>query len=248
MMVRLRLEDKRRHRPARTRRRSTNAVLWAEVVCLLIGFACLGWVGYAFVHEKIYQSFEDYKLGENLHGQTGTIAGFWESLFGKKQEPPPPPPPVLNHEHPNIVDRGLVGKVEIPRLKISAMVREGVDTKTLALAVGHVPETARPGEPGNVAIAAHRDTFFRNVRYIKKGDDIRIVTPDGSFNYVVTSTSIVPPKNVKVLEPTPEKMLTLVTCYPFNWIGPAPNRFIVRARQVELSVSLPNGGPERSGL
>jgi sortase A len=146
------------------------------------------------------------------------------------------------------MDRSLVGKVEIPRLKISAVVREGVDTKTLALAVGHVPETARPGEPGNVAIAAHRDTFFRNVRYIRKGDDIRMMTAAGNFNYVVTSTSIVKPKDVKVLDPTPSRMLTLVTCYPFNWIGPAPNRFIVRARQVELEVSLPNRSTEKSGL
>jgi sortase A len=244
MMLRLRLEDERRDRPAR--RVSSSGVLWAEVVCLLIGFACLGWVGYAFVHEKIYQSFEDYKLGENLRGQTGTIAGFWESLFGTPKAPPPAP--VFDRERPNLVDPGLVGKVEIPRLKISAVVREGVDTKTLALAVGHVPATARPGEPGNVAIAAHRDTFFRNVRYIKKGDDIRIVTADGNFNYVVTSTSIVTPKNVKVLDPTPSRMLTLVTCYPFNWIGPAPNRFIVRARQVELEVSLPSGGTAKSGL
>lgn len=242
MMLRLRLEEESRDRRAR---RVSTTILWAEVVCLLIGFACLGWVGYAFVHEKIYQTFEDYKLGENLRGQTGTIAGFWDSLFGT---PKPPPPPVFDHPRPNIVDRSVVGKVEIPRLKISAMVREGVDTKTLALAVGHVPETARPGEPGNVAIAAHRDTFFRNVRYIKKGDDIRMVTPDGSFNYVVTSTSIVAPNNVKVLDATPSKMLTLVTCYPFNWIGPAPNRFIVRARQVELEVSLPSRGTEKSGL
>jgi sortase A len=243
MMVRLRLEDRLAERTGQ--RISTNGILWAEVICMLIGFACLGWVGYAFVHEKIYQSFEDYKLGENLRGQTGTVTGFGESLFGTQKALPPPP--VIEPGRPNIVERSLIGKVEIPRLKISAIVREGVDTKTLALAVGHVPETARPGEMGNVAIAAHRDTFFRNVRNIKQGDEIRMVTPGGSFDYVVTSTKVVTPKDVRVLDPTPSRMLTLVTCYPFNWIGPAPNRFIVRARQVELAVSLPRGAA-KSGL
>ncbi len=230
MIVRLRLDE--RPREANRTRPAANGVLWAEVACLLIGFVCLGWVGYAFVHEKIYQSFEDYKLSESLQGRAGTLSGFVQTLIGG-QQPEAPPIVVLNRDHaPLLLDPGLVGKVEIPRLNIDAVVREGVDTKTLALAVGHVPDTPRPGQPGNVAIAAHRDTFFRNVRNIRKGDSIRMVTPTGNFEYVVESTKIVDPSDVKVLDPTPSKMLTIVTCYPFNWIGPAPNRFIVRARQV----------------
>ena len=90
-----------------------------------------------------------------------------------------------------------------------------------------------PGQVGNVGIAAHRDTFFRNLRDVRKGDELRFVTPEGTFSYEVESLKIVKPKNVEVLDPTPEPVITLVTCYPFNYVGSAPNRFIVRARQVE---------------
>ena len=126
----------------------------------------------------------------------------------------------------------LVGRVEIPRLKIAAVVRSGVDTKTLKRSVGHVPSTALPGEPGNVGLAAHRDSFFRNLSGVRRGDVIRIVTPEGKFAYEVESTKIVTPKNVEVLNPTKENFVTLVTCYPFNYVGSAPKRFIVRAKQV----------------
>lgn len=125
-----------------------------------------------------------------------------------------------------------IGRMEIPRLRIDAIVRSGVDNGTLKRAVGHVPSTALPGSPGNVGLAAHRDTFFRNLKGVKKGDLIRMITPEGEFDYRVESTRIVTPKNVEVLDPTKENALTLVTCYPFNYVGSAPKRFIVRARQV----------------
>lgn len=125
-----------------------------------------------------------------------------------------------------------IGRMEIPRLRIDAIVRSGVDNGTLKRAVGHVPSTALPGSPGNVGLAAHRDTFFRNLKGVKKGDLIRMITPEGAFDYRVESTRIVTPKNIEVLYPTKENALTLVTCYPFNYVGSAPKRFIVRARQV----------------
>jgi sortase A len=104
-----------------------------------------------------------------------------------------------------------------------------VDARTLRSAVGHVPETALPGEPGNAAFAGHRDTFFRKLRHVRKGDRIVVTTPDGVYDYVVRETRVVPPSDVSVLEPTAEQSLTLVTCYPFDYIGSAPERFIVRA-------------------
>jgi sortase A len=112
------------------------------------------------------------------------------------------------------------------------VVRSGVDSKTLKRAIGHVPYTALPGEPGNVGIAAHRDTFFRNLKGVKVGDVIRMVTPGGTYDYEVDSLKIVWPKNVEVLDSTPQPALTLVTCYPFNYVGSAPKRFIVRAKQI----------------
>ena len=125
----------------------------------------------------------------------------------------------------------LVGRIEIPRLKLSAIVLEGSDDKTLRLGVGRVPETAEPGSTGNVVLAAHRDTLFRPLRGIHPGDEITITTPKGTFRYTVDWMEVVNPENTEPLKSTPEPALTLVTCYPFHYIGPAPQRFIVRARQ-----------------
>ncbi|HEU5310323.1 MAG TPA: class D sortase, partial [Candidatus Eisenbacteria bacterium] len=109
---------------------------------------------------------------------------------------------------------------------------EGIDSKALGLGVGHVPRTAFPGEHDNTALAAHRDTHFSKLRRVEKGDSIRIATAEGVFSYVVDSTFIVMPDRGDLLRPTGVPTLTLVTCYPFGWIGPAPKRFIVRASGV----------------
>jgi sortase A len=126
----------------------------------------------------------------------------------------------------------LIGKLKIDRLGISVIVLEGVEDGTLRLAAGHVPDTALPGQFGNVAIAAHRDTFFRPLRNIRTGDKITLETPKGSYEYKVDATWIVNPEHVGVLNPTPYPELTLITCYPFYFVGNAPDRFIVRARQI----------------
>ncbi len=126
----------------------------------------------------------------------------------------------------------VLGRIEIPRIGVAAIVREGVDDSTLAIAVGHIPGTARPGERGNMALAGHRDSFFRELRDIRLQDTIRIVTVEQSFEYVVDSTEIVGPEDTRVLDPTGGTVLTLVTCYPFTYVGHAPKRFIVRASLV----------------
>lgn len=129
--------------------------------------------------------------------------------------------------------RGLVGRISIPRLGVSAIIREGVDRRTLSRAVGHVPGTAHPGGDGNSALSAHRDTFFRPLERIRPGDRIKVSTLDRDITYVVSETRIVPPTDVSVLAPTDTRTLTLITCYPFTYVGPAPDRFIVRATAVE---------------
>jgi len=129
----------------------------------------------------------------------------------------------------------VVGRVEIPRVGVSAVVREGDDTGTLRRAVGHIPGTALPGDSGNAALAGHRDTFFRGLRNIRNGDEIVVTLPAGGAHYVVRSTRIVDPSDVSVLAPTSGSTLTLVTCYPFNYLGAAPRRFIVRAERAEQS-------------
>jgi len=127
---------------------------------------------------------------------------------------------------------GRIGHMEIPSIRLEATVLEGIDSRALGLGVGHVPRTAFPGEPDNAALAAHRDTHFSKLRRVEKGDSIRIATAEGIFSYVVDSTFIVKPDRGDLLHPTGRPMLTLVTCYPFGWIGPAPKRFIVRASGV----------------
>ena len=121
-------------------------------------------------------------------------------------------------------------RIEIPRIGISAIVVEGVAPRSLSLAVGHIPGTAYPDEPGNVALAGHRDTFFRKLGDIRGDDEITLTTVAGVFHYSVDCARVVEPQDIDVLDASDERILTLVTCYPFYYVGPAPHRFIVRAK------------------
>lgn len=126
----------------------------------------------------------------------------------------------------------LIGLLEIPRLRMSTPVLEGDDGGTLRLGAGHLPDTPRPWEAGNSAIAAHRDGRFRPLKDIRVGDDVRILTPRGEIQYLVRRTRIVTPTDLSVLAPTDRQMLTLITCYPFYYVGNAPKRFVVHAERV----------------
>jgi sortase A len=134
----------------------------------------------------------------------------------------------------------LIGRLEIPGAGISAIVAAGTEELTLRRGVGHIDGTALPGESGNVGLAGHRDTVFRGLRGMRPADRIRLVTTDGSFEYAVESLQTVAPDRGDVLEPSTYPTLTLVTCYPFDFIGPAPLRFIVRAREVSRLAATPD--------
>lgn len=140
---------------------------------------------------------------------------------------------VFAQPHPKslIAVGGLVGRMQIPRLKISVAVAEGTDAATLRRAAGHILGTSLPGHAGNIGIAGHRDTMFRALRHARQGDIIVLVTSGGEYRYRVISTTIVNPNDVSVLNTDGHEILTLVTCYPFYFIGPAPDRFIVRAER-----------------
>jgi sortase A len=125
---------------------------------------------------------------------------------------------------------GLIGRLEIPRVGLSAMVLEGTSGGALRRGVGHVARTAFPGERGNVGLAGHRDTHFRGLKEVEKGDLVRIDTPDGVFAYEVESIRIVDPDRGDLLDQKGRPRLTLVTCYPFYYVGPAPRRYVVVAR------------------
>ena len=125
-----------------------------------------------------------------------------------------------------------IGTLEIVRVGLTGVVVEGDADDVLDRAIGHLPDTPLPWKAGNSALAAHRDTIFRPLRSVRLGDVLRLKTPHGDFDYRVSETLIVKPDEVWVLDPTSVTTLTLISCWPFNYIGHAPERFIVRAERI----------------
>jgi sortase A len=193
--------------------RRHRAWLWVERALFLAGIVSLSYFAYVNVEAALYQAYERRELDAILR----SVPVVAESPRRPAVRQPPAPGTTL-------------GRIDIPRLGVSAVVRAGADARTLNLAVGHIPGTALPGDPGNVGLAGHRDTFFRRLRDIRGDDEIRVVTRDGTHVYTVERTLVVDPEDVWVLDSDGEAVLTLVTCYPFTYIGSAPQRFIVRAR------------------
>ena len=174
---------------------------------LVVGLLVLGYAAYVVGEAHAYQAYEQSKFED----------------VGIKEPPAP------------LVEGGVIGEIQVPRLQLKAIVIQGDSHTILRRAVGHIPETALPGIPGNVVLAGHRDTFFRPLRNIRLGDAITLKTSDGAFQYLVESTEVVPASAVEVLNATSGRTLTLITCYPFDYIGPAPNRYVVRAREIVSS-------------
>jgi sortase A len=131
-------------------------------------------------------------------------------------------------------DDGLT-RVSIPKIDLDAIIIEGTSRKQLALGPGHMESTALPGEAGNSVITAHRDTFFRHIYELNKGDEIRVSRSGRTFTYQVTGKKIVQPSDNSVLAPSSDAKLTLITCYPTYYIGPAPERLVVFSKLVESS-------------
>ena len=141
--------------------------------------------------------------------------------------------PNASHPAHRLLNHGdVVGRLTIPRLHVSVMVFEGDDAAILKQGAGRIPSTSLPHENGNLGIAAHRDTYFRPLRLIRPHDLIEFTTPEGVSRYTVTDTEIVRPSDIEVLAKVPGRDLTLVTCYPFYYLGSAPKRWIVHAKQI----------------
>ena len=126
----------------------------------------------------------------------------------------------------------MLTRLQIPKIKLDAIVVEGVSRRQLAKGPGHLEETAVPGEAGNAVITAHRDTFFRHIFELNEGDEIVVRRGDQRFRFQVTGKKIVEPDDVSLLTPTPDAQLTLITCYPPNYVGPAPQRLAVFSKLV----------------
>ncbi len=128
-----------------------------------------------------------------------------------------------------------LGVLEIPSLRLSVPVLEGTDDLTLDRAVGHIHGTAPPGGTGNIGLAGHRDGFFRGLKDIHVGDAIELHSRGGTSHYLVDEIQIVPPNDVSVLDAGTKPSLTLVTCYPFYFVGSAPLRYIVHATAADIN-------------
>jgi sortase A len=127
-----------------------------------------------------------------------------------------------------------IAVLRIPGIKLEVPVGDGTLESVLVRGAGLIEGTAAPGSLGNVGIAAHRDSFFRSLEHVAIGDLIELDTPDRTHRYKITDLSVVDPTDVHVLDDTGESVLTLVTCYPFYFVGNAPQRFIVRAEAADI--------------
>jgi len=189
-----------------------NPVLrWSRNVFLIIGLLALSYVGFALLDARLYQA-EQARRFERALKETNLARAESPAIAVSEGSP--------------------LGRIEISAVGLTVMVLEGTDEGTLRRAVGHIRGTPLPGQRGNVALAGHRDTFFRGLRKIRVNDEITLTTLSGSYRYRVDSTKVVKPEETEVLEDYGDDILTLVTCYPFNFVGLAPSRFIVRAHRV----------------
>jgi sortase A len=183
----------------------------------VVGTLSLGYCLAIFVGAKFYQARESRAFDQELRRQAESRPAALTSIA----------PVAMPASH------GVVGSLQIPRIGISVMVVEGTDDGDLKRAVGHISGTALPWDSGNVGLAGHRDTFFRPLRSIQRDDRITMTTLRGEYRYRVLSTSIVGPDDTQVLYPTGRDSLTLVTCFPFEYVGSAPKRFVVRAERIQ---------------
>jgi sortase A len=207
---------------------------WSRNTLFAIAIVALGYYGYVSADTWIYQAYQTRQfeqavgkstpgspVAETANRETNTgvplarVGGSSAMTFGVPGRP-----------------GSVLGQIEIKKTGLAVMILEGTDNRSLRRGVGHIQYTALPGQPGNVAIAGHRDTFFRDLRKIAKNDEITLTTFSGSFHYAVDFSEVVEPNNTEALDPSSDAILTLVTCYPFSYVGPAPERLIVRAHLI----------------
>jgi sortase A len=205
---------------AASNRRRTHLLNWIALLLMIAGGAALGWCLAIVIDTQNTQ-----------RAARETLESMTPATTSSRATSTPPSRVIVQPGTP-------LAELSIPRIGLSAVVLQGSDEHTLRVGAGHIETTPLPGESGNVAIAGHRDSFFRPLRNVQVGDDIWLNTPAAPVHYRVSSFRVVNPSEVSVIDPTADAVLTLVTCYPFYFVGSAPDRFIVRAtlvRDGELS-------------
>jgi sortase A len=224
-------------------RRSWISRWAAPILLFLIGCFALGYYAYDILDARFFQDDQSRQFDQalsNAHEKavadlSAEAAADLNSHSAKANASPAIPSfaeTAAAETQPAPMGNMPLGRIEINSIGLTAMIQEGTGVQTLQRGVGHITGTAQLGHSGNVGLAAHRDTFFRKLRNIHDGQEITLTTLNGSYNYRVELISIVEPEDSGVLRDTGGNVLTLVTCYPFNYIGSAPKRFIVRAKEV----------------
>jgi len=183
---------------------------WARGLLFLTGALAVSYVALTLLHAKLYQETANRTLDKQIAAQKQRRASV-SAVVAKQGD--------------------VLGRIEIPRLGLVVAILEGTSTRTLGLGVGHIEGTALPGEIGNAVIAGHRDTYFRALKDIRTNDEIQVQTATSLSRYEVDRVRIVAPDDTGILAPSAGSGITLVTCFPFHFIGAAPNRFVVHAHK-----------------
>ena len=192
-------------------RRGQRFMCWTRRILMLTGVLALAYVALTLFNARLFQIAASHTLEQQIHAEEQHTA---------------------SPSRPAVKEGDVLGKIEIPRLGLSVAVLQGTTSKTLLLGVGHIAGTALPGEAGNIGIAGHRDTYFRVLKDVRRNDEIRLQTASGIARYEVDWIQITAPRDGDIVAPTSESALTLVTCYPFYYIGAAPERFVVHAHRL----------------
>lgn len=191
-------------------KRGNSFVRWTQRLFMITGILALSYVGLTLLNAKLYQNATGHALERRIDAEEQHTASQPASA---------------------IKEGDALGRIEIPRLGLSVVVLQGTTSKTLLLGVGHIEGTALPGDAGNIGIAGHRDTYFRVLKDIRRNDEILLQTATGIVRYEVDWIQITAPGDGGIVLPTTKSALTLVTCYPFHYIGAAPERFVVHAHK-----------------
>lgn len=205
-----------------------------QIFFVLAGAGCIAafsWLQFEqrYYGERYLQEFERAAESVREPRPLPPLARLPPRTSAVSTAPEPSEPPDSRRDGLSLAGARVLARLRIDGVGLDAPVLEGVEERVLRRGAGWIPGTARPGETGNVGIAAHRDTFFRPLREIRSGDRVELETLARTQSYVVRSVYVVEPEYPLALRPTGEPTLTLVTCFPFDYLGPAPRRFIVQA-------------------
>jgi sortase A len=191
-------------------KRGSQFLRWTRRLFIITGILALSYVGLTLLNAKVYQKAAGHMLDQHIDAEEQHTVSPSASA---------------------VKEGDALGRIEIPRLGLSVVVLQGTTSKTLLLGVGHMEGTALPGQAGNIGIAGHRDTYFRTLKNIRRDDEILLQTATGIAKYEVDWIQITAPGDGGIVLPSTKSALTLVTCYPFHYIGAAPERYVVHAHR-----------------